>query len=89
LDRQELNPLEREIKKEMEKIRKEKGYDLVVFLIANPFEKKGEEVWVKGEKEIVEKAFGVKVKGDCCFISSILSRKKDFIPKIGYSFEQI
>jgi len=89
LDRQELSPLEKGIKKEMEKIRKERGYDLVVFLIANPFEKKGEEIWVKGEKEIVKKAFGVKLEGDSCFIPRILSRKKDFIPQIGYSFEQI
>jgi len=89
LDRQELNPLEKGIKKEMEKIRKERGYDLVVFLIATPLERKGEEIWVKGEKEIVKKAFGVKLEGDSCFIPRILSRKKDFIPKIGYSFEEI
>jgi len=89
LDRQELNPLEKGIKKEMEKIRKERGYDLVVFLIANPLERKGEEIWVKGEKEIVKKAFGVKLEGDSCFIPRILSRKKDFIPQIGYSFEEI
>ena len=89
LDRQELNPLEKGIKKEMERIRKERGYDLVVFLIANPLERKGEEIWVKGEKEIVKKAFGVKLEGDSCFIPRILSRKKDFIPKIGYSFEEI
>ena len=89
LDRQELNPLEKGIKKEMEKIRKERGYDLVVFLIATPLERKGEEIWVKGEKEIVKKAFGVKLEGDSCFIPRILSRKKDFIPQIGYSFEEI
>ena len=89
LDRQELNPLEKGIKKEMEKIKKEREYDLVVFLIATPLERKGEEIWVKGEKEIVKKAFGVKLEGDSCFIPRILSRKKDFIPKIGYSFEEI
>lgn len=88
-DRQELSPIEKGIKREMGKLRQEKGYNLVAFLIANPFEKNGEEVFIKGDKEIVEKAFGVKVEGDRCFIPHILSRKRDFIPQIGYSFERI
>ncbi|RLB81479.1 MAG: manganese-dependent inorganic pyrophosphatase, partial [Deltaproteobacteria bacterium] len=43
----------------------------------------GEDLIVKGDKKIIEKAFGVTVKNDKCFIPTIMSRKKDFIPKIG------
>ena len=67
----------------MEKLCVKKRYDLVVLLVTNPLET-GEEVLVKGEKRIIEKAFGVEVQNDKCFIPQTLSRKKEFIPKIGY-----
>jgi len=83
LDDAEIASVEEGIKVEMEKLCQIEGYSLVVFLIVNPLQKKGEQIFVKGEKEIIEKTFGVIVKDDKCFIPEILSRKKDFIPKIG------
>ncbi len=83
LDDAEIATVEEGIKVEMEKLCQTEAYSLVVFLIVNPLEKKGEQIFVKGEKEIIEKAFGVIVKDDKCFIPEILSRKKDFIPRIG------
>ncbi|MBW1717342.1 MAG: putative manganese-dependent inorganic diphosphatase [Deltaproteobacteria bacterium] len=83
LDDAETATVEEGIKVEMEKLCQTQGYSLVVFLILNPLQKKGEQIFVKGEKEIIEKTFGVTVKDDKCFIPEILSRKKDFIPKIG------
>ncbi len=83
LDDAETATVEEGIKVEMEKLCQTQGYNLVVFLILNPLQKKGEQIFVKGEKEIIEKTFGVIVKDDKCFIPEILSRKKDFIPKIG------
>jgi len=84
IDNEELRAKEREIKVEMEQLRAEKQYDLVVLLITNPLET-GEEVLVKGEQQIIEKAFAVEVRDDKCFIPQTLSRKKEFIPKIGYA----
>ena len=83
LDDAETATVEEGIKVEMEKLCRTQGYNLVVFLILNPLQKKGEQIFVKGEKEIIEKTFGVIVKDDKCFIPEILSRKKDFIPRIG------
>ena len=83
LDDAEIATVEEGIKVEMEKLCQTEGYSLVVFLIVNPLQKKGEQILVKGEKEIIEKAFEVIVKDDKCFIPEILSRKRDFIPKIG------
>ncbi len=83
LDESEIAAKEEEIMQEMANLRDEKQYDLVAFLITNPL-KKGETVFVKGDKRIIEKAFGVKVEGDKCFLHGTLSRKKDFIPAIGY-----
>ena len=72
-----------DLKVEMEKLCQDEDYSMVAMLIMNPLEKKGEEIIVKGDKRIIEKAFGVTVKNDKCFIPTIMSRKKDFIPRIG------
>jgi manganese-dependent inorganic pyrophosphatase len=86
LDNEEIAFVEPDIKSEMEKLCQEQDYSMVAMLIMNPVEKKGEEIIVKGDTKIIEKAFGVTVKDDKCFIPTIMSRKKDFIPRIGRLF---
>jgi len=83
IDKEELSAKEEDIKLELERLRAEKRYDLVVLLITNPLET-GEELIVKGDKRIIEKAFGIEIQNDKGFIPQTLSRKKEFIPKIGY-----
>ena len=83
LDKEEFASIEPDIMSEMEKLCREEQYSMIAMLIMNPVEKNGEEIIVKGETKIVEKAFGVTVKDDKCFIPTIMSRKKDFIPRIG------
>lgn len=83
IDNEEIAAVESDIKVEMERLYRGEAYDLVAIMIMNPLEKKGEDLIVKGDKKIIEKAFGVTVKNDKCFIPTIMSRKKDFIPRIG------
>ncbi|RLB92402.1 MAG: putative manganese-dependent inorganic diphosphatase [Deltaproteobacteria bacterium] len=83
IDNEEIAAVESDIKVEMERLCRGEAYDLVAMMIMNPLEKKGEDLIVKGDKKIIEKAFGVTVKNDKCFIPTIMSRKKDFIPRIG------
>ena len=83
LDKEEFASIEPDIMSEMEKLCREEHYSMIAMLIMNPVEKKGEEIIVKGNTKIIEKAFGVTVKDDKCFIPKIMSRKKDFIPRIG------
>ena len=83
IDKEEINAKEAAIMLEMGALFDEKGYDLVALLITNPLQQ-GEEVFVKGDKRIIEKAFDVVVQNGKCHIPQTLSRKKDFIPKIGY-----
>ncbi len=64
-------------------MRKAKRYDLLAFLITNPL-KKGEKVLVKVDKQIIERAFEVEVEDDEYLLPGTMSRKKDFIPAIGY-----
>lgn len=83
LDNEALALIEQDIKLEMEKLCREEAYDMVAMLIMNPLEKKGEEIIVKGDTKIIEKAFGVTIEDGKCFVPKIMSRKKDFIPAIG------
>jgi len=83
IDNEGIAAVESDIKVEMERLCRGEAYDLVAMMIMNPLEKKGEDLIVKGDKKIIEKAFGVTVKNDKCFIPTIMSRKKDFIPRIG------
>ncbi|MDP3051466.1 MAG: putative manganese-dependent inorganic diphosphatase, partial [Eubacteriales bacterium] len=89
LDDSEIKAREAEIKREMEKLCRAGGYDLLVLLITNPLSGKGEEIWVEGaDREIVGKAFGVKVEDGKCFVPRVLSRKKDFIPRIATALRE-
>jgi manganese-dependent inorganic pyrophosphatase len=83
IEKDEIRAKESDIKTAMEQLRVEKRYDLIVLLITNPLET-GEELIVKGEQRLIEKAFGIEIKNDKGFIPQTLSRKKEFIPKIGY-----
>jgi manganese-dependent inorganic pyrophosphatase len=83
IDKEDIRAKESDIKDAMESLRAKKRYDLVVLLIMNPLES-GEGLMVTGDKWLIEKAFGIEIKNDKGFIPQILSRKKDFIPKIGY-----
>jgi len=82
LDRKEIEPLTKEIKLEMEKVLNEQNFNLVTFIITCPFDQKGEQIFVKGEEEIIEMAFDIKIENDACFIPQVMSRKRDFIPQL-------
>jgi manganese-dependent inorganic pyrophosphatase len=88
LDSAEVERRQAEFLAELERLRLERGYDLVVLLITNPLEAGRELVLMKGEAWLVEKAFGVTATGDTCYLTGVLSRKKDFIPKIGWALSQ-
>jgi manganese-dependent inorganic pyrophosphatase len=88
VDRKEVSTLKPEIKKEMGRALEEQGFNMIAFTITCPFDEIGEEILVKGEKEIIEKAFGVNVVNDECVVPRIMSRKKDFIPAIAQALTQ-
>jgi manganese-dependent inorganic pyrophosphatase len=89
LDDSDINARETEIRGELEKLCQSGGYDLLALLITNPLSNKGEEIWVAGaEQKIVGRAFGVKVENGKCFVPRVLSRKKDFIPRIATALRE-
>ncbi len=72
-----------EIFEELEKIREKNNFILLAFMITNPF-KKFSEIWTAGNKKILEEAFSINEKSANIYIlKDVLSRKKDFIVRIG------
>lgn len=88
LDQTEITAQETEIRSEMEQFCSAGNYHLVALLITNPLAGNGEEIWVVGDKEIIEKAFGTKVENGKCYVPQVMSRKKDFIPRLGVSISE-
>ncbi len=84
-DKESFSAIEGRIMLEMERLRREKRYDLVVLLVINPVARE-EEMLVKGDARIIEDAFGVELRNGRCSIPRILSRKKDFVPRIEYVY---
>lgn len=68
---------------EMNNLREKKGYEILCLMITNPF-KNFSELWISGDRKIIKEAFGLDEKEEGVFIlKGVLSRKKDFIVKIG------
>jgi manganese-dependent inorganic pyrophosphatase len=66
----------------MEKKAVENGFNLLVFMLTDIL-KGGSEILVAGkEKEIVARAFNIKLTGTSVYVPGILSRKKQVIPPI-------
>lgn len=71
-----------EIVEELEKIRLEKKYDLVIVMITNVL-KEGTELLFSGDAEVVHSAFNIDGAPDRrIFLPHILSRKKQIIPAL-------
>jgi len=84
-DREEFGAREHEIMLEMEKMRREIGYDLVVLLVINPIARE-EEIFAVGNTRIIEDSFDVELKDGKCSMPRIMSRKKDFVPRVEYTY---
>jgi manganese-dependent inorganic pyrophosphatase len=66
----------------MEKKALENGFNLIVFMLTDIL-KGGSELLVAGkDKELVMRAFNVKLNGPSVYLPEILSRKKQVIPPL-------
>jgi manganese-dependent inorganic pyrophosphatase len=87
IDVSEVEDKKEEIYKLLEEKLKNEGYDLIVFLITDIM-KEGSEALVVGNKEIFEKAFGVKVEGNSVFLEGVMSRKKQVVPPLEKAYNE-
>jgi manganese-dependent inorganic pyrophosphatase len=81
VDFKEIGERKEEIINEMEKIRKNKIFDLILLMATNIILGDTELICV-GDIEKVEMAFNTKVKENCIYLKNVMSRKKDIVPKI-------
>ena len=66
----------------LEKIRKEKQYDIAILMITNVL-KEGTELLFAGDAEIIRNAFSPDdLKGNHVFLPQVLSRKKQIVPAL-------
>ncbi len=87
VDLEEALERKEEILKEMEEKRRKEGYGLILMMLTDII-KEGTELLAVGEKlDIVEKAFGKKVKDGSIYLEGVMSRKKQVIPPIERAFE--
>ena len=70
-----------QIEEEMAKFMHENGEDLFVFLITDIIANNSQ-IIALGRQDVVERAFDVKLEDNTAFLSGVVSRKKQIIPRI-------
>ena len=65
----------------LEKIRKEKQYDIAMMMITNVL-KEGTELLFSGDADIIRNAFSEDIKDNHVFLPQVLSRKKQIVPAL-------
>ena len=82
MDSKHMMEREEEFQKEMEKIKKDRGYDMVLLMITDVL-REGTELVFLGDKEIVRQAFGIPhIDGNRVFLKGVVSRKKQMVPAL-------
>ncbi|MBR4459850.1 MAG: putative manganese-dependent inorganic diphosphatase [Clostridia bacterium] len=73
---------EDEFREVMQKIRRDRGYDLILLMITDVL-KEGTELLYVGEEEIIRQAFaGNRIEGGRVFLQGVVSRKKQVVPAL-------
>ncbi len=70
-----------EFLKEMEKMRKEKGYDMVIVMLTDVL-LEGTQLLYVGSDDVIRNAFTVTPKDNTVFLPGVMSRKKQVIPML-------
>ena len=67
---------------EMEKLRKEKQYDMVLLMVTDVL-REGTELIFLGDREVIRQAFNIApVEGNHVFLKGVVSRKKQMVPAL-------
>jgi len=86
-DYEDLRKRKEEFVEALKKLRNKLGTDMAFVLFTNPVEEESL-VLTEGGREVLEEAFGVSPENGFYRLKGVLSRKKDFVPKIGESLRK-
>ena len=82
MDSADILKREGELTAEMEKMKENRGYDMVLLMITDVL-REGTELLFLGDKEILRQAFSLgRVEGNHVFLKGIVSRKKQMVPAL-------
>ncbi|SDF55108.1 manganese-dependent inorganic pyrophosphatase [Thermoanaerobacter thermohydrosulfuricus] len=66
----------------MEKVKKDKGYDILLLMLTDIINEGSEILFVGNNKELLERAFNVQIKNNSFYLPYVISRKKQVLPPI-------
>ena len=82
MDSNRMLEREGEFLKEMEKLKTERGYDMVLLMITDVL-REGTELVFLGDREIIKQAFNLSnLEGNSLFLKGVVSRKKQMVPAL-------
>ena len=82
MDSAQLLARREEFLAEMEKMQKDRGYDMTLLMITDVL-REGTELLLCGDEEIIKQAFGLKeITGHHVFLKGVVSRKKQMVPAL-------
>ncbi|ERM92889.1 MAG: manganese-dependent inorganic pyrophosphatase [Caldanaerobacter sp.] len=66
----------------MEKVRSDKGYDILLLMLTDIINEGSEILFVGDNKELLERAFDVKIQNNSFYLPYVISRKKQVLPPL-------
>ena len=81
LDSQKMLERRDEFLEEMEKLRQEKEYDMVIVMLTDVL-LEGTQLLYVGSDDVIHNAFAVEPRGNTVFLPGVMSRKKQVIPML-------
>lgn len=66
----------------MEKVKKDKGYDILLLMLTDIINEGSEILFVGNNKELLQRAFNVEIKNNSFYLPYVISRKKQVLPPI-------
>ena len=78
----DLKNLKDGLLKFMEKVKNEKGYDMLLMMLTDIINEGSEILHVGGQQELLSRAFDIEITGESFYLPNVVSRKKQVIPKL-------
>lgn len=82
MDSERMIQREQEFLPEMEKLKKDRGYDMVLLMLTDVL-REGTELVFLGDREVIRQAFNIShLEGNSLFLKGVVSRKKQMVPAL-------
>lgn len=66
----------------MERLKEDKGYDMLLMMLTDIINEGSEFLHVGGHRELLSRAFDIEIKGESFYLPNVVSRKQQVIPRL-------